>query len=289
MMRNLAKSILLAVLAICAWHPPTAGAQQHSLRQDSLQLEAVRLATEGQGDSARAFVRSHLAMRSPDDSLYAELLYTAGLVAGETDSALTYYRRVSIEHTNSEWADKSLLRIAQLSFVAGELRSAIRSADRILLDYPFSEVRAEAAYWSGRAQFELGETEQGCSLLRQAGEDAGENFELSNRARYYLQRCLDQATPALVDSAAANEADPSRPAGLTVFSVQVSAVASAAAADQLMRELKSQGYEPHVIRDSSDGLLKVRVGRFTRKADAQKLAGEIRSKRGGRPFVVEES
>ncbi len=289
MMRNLAKPVLLVTAAICVMQPPPASAQQDSLLQDSLQLEAVRLATEGQGDSARAFVRSHLAMLSPNDSRYAELLYTAGLVAGDTDSALTYYRRVSIEHTNSEWADKSLLRIAQLSFISGELRSAIRSADRILLDYPFSEARAEAAYWSGRAQFELGETEQGCSLLRQAGEDAGENFELSNRARYYLQRCLNQETPALSDSAAANEPAPQRPAGTTVFSVQVSAVASAAAADQVMRDLKSLGFEPHVIRDSSDGLLKIRVGRFTRKAEAQKLAGEIRSKRGGRPFVVEES
>ena len=63
---------------------------------------------------------------------------------------------------------------------------------------------------------------------------------------------------------------------------------SAAAADEMMQRLHSEGYEPHVIRDS-DGLLKVRVGRFPRRADAEALLAELRSKIGGSPFVVEGS
>ncbi|MFQ5702869.1 MAG: SPOR domain-containing protein [Gemmatimonadales bacterium] len=281
--------LLLTVAVISAPHASIVAAQGDSILRDSLQLEAIRLATEGQGDSARAFVRSYLASLSPDDSLYAEMLYTAGLVADNTDSALTYYRRVSIEHANSGWADKALLRIAQLSFVAGELRPAIRSADRILLDYPFSDALPEAAYWSGRARLELGDVEQGCSLLERAQAGVGENFELANRVRYYLQRCAALAANRTGDSATPGPSKPEAPGGRTVFSVQVSAVASAAAADEMMRKLNSQGYKPHVIRDSHDGLLKIRVGRFAKKAQAQKLAAELRRKIGGKPFVVEES
>jgi cell division septation protein DedD len=69
--------------------------------------------------------------------------------------------------------------------------------------------------------------------------------------------------------------------------VQVAAVQTATAADEVMRTLHAAGYDPHVVRDT-DGLFKVRVGRFAGRQDAQHLAGDVRSKLGGSPFVVEE-
>ena len=64
-------------------------------------------------------------------------------------------------------------------------------------------------------------------------------------------------------------------------------VSTAAAADQAMRELRAEGYNARVFRDE-DGLLKVRVGRFRRRQDADALLSELRNRVGGRPFVVEE-
>jgi cell division septation protein DedD len=72
-----------------------------------------------------------------------------------------------------------------------------------------------------------------------------------------------------------------------LFAVQVAAVRNAAAADQSMQALKRAGYEPRVTRDT-DGFLKVRVGRFKTRTEAQRLASEIRQKAGLTPFVVEE-
>jgi cell division septation protein DedD len=54
-----------------------------------------------------------------------------------------------------------------------------------------------------------------------------------------------------------------------------------------MRSLKAQGYAARVSRDA-DGYLKVRVGRFTTRAEAERLAREVKRKVGGTPFVVEE-
>jgi cell division septation protein DedD len=71
------------------------------------------------------------------------------------------------------------------------------------------------------------------------------------------------------------------------YAVQVSAVRSAGSADQAMKVLKTYGYEPRVSRDA-DGFLRVRVGRFKTKAEAQRLAADIKRKVGGAPFVVEE-
>jgi hypothetical protein len=212
--------------------------------------------------------------------MYPGALFAAGVVAENSDSAMSYFRTVSIEYPRSEWADKALLRMAELRFAAGELRSAARSAERVLLDYPFSTVLPRAAFWAGRAHLELGEIEDGCDLLRRAQEGAVDDIELTNRSRYYLQRCPGVApeTPAPTTATDAR----------TVFSVQIAAVSTAAAADEIMQGLHRQGYEPHVVRDS-DGLLKVRVGRFANRAEAQALAAELKSKLGGSPFVVEGS
>ena len=256
-----------------------------SAQQDSLLQNAIRLATEGQADSARSLTSAWMARLTPSDSTYPEALYAAGVVAGDTESALNYLRRVSIEYARSQWADDALLRMSQLAFAEGQLRSAIRSADRILLDYPYSEIQADAALWSGRSHLELGEVDEGCPLLQRAAEAAEDSFEVENQARYLLQRCPSSDAGA----GTAERADPNaQRGGQTVYSVQVAAVQSAAAADEMMQRLHGEGYEPHVIRDE-DGLLKVRVGRFPRRADAEALLGELRSKLGGSPFVVEGS
>ncbi len=256
-----------------------------SAQQDSLLQNAIRLATEGQADSARALTNAWIARLTPSDSTYPEALYAAGVVAGDTESALTYLRRVSIEYARSEWADDALLRMSQMAFAGGQLRSAIRSADRILLDYPFSEILADAALWSGRAHLELGERDEACPLLQRAIETAEDNFEVENQARYLLQRCPSGDETDEQDERANPTA---QRGGQTVYSVQVAAVQSAAAADEMMQRLHREGFEPHVVRDA-DGLLKVRVGRFPRRADAEALLGELRSKIGGSPFVVEGS
>jgi hypothetical protein len=251
-------------------------------------LEAVRLVTEGQGDSARMIVQRQLRAVSATDPFYPEVLFTAGVVSADEESALAYFRRVSIDYSNSDWADQALLRLAQLAYAAGDLNAALRSADQVLLDYPFSDVRPQAAFWAARAQLDLGSTASGCRLMQRAYQQAADDVELANRARFYLQRCSEAiAEPA---DSMPEEQEPPEPApdsGPTVYSVQVAAVGSAVAADQVMRQLREAGYDSHVMRDA-DGLLKVRVGRFRNRSEAQALARQIKSRIGGEPFVVEE-
>jgi tetratricopeptide (TPR) repeat protein len=270
--------ILSLVLMACLFSPSSA-------QQDSLLQDAIRLATEGQIDSAQSLASAWIARLTPSDSTYPEALYAAGVVASDKETALNYLRRVSIEYSRSQWADDALLRMAQLAFADGQLRSAIRSADRVLLDYPFSDILANAALWSGRAHLELGEREEGCPLLQRAVEAAEDNFEVENQARYLLQRCPSSGA-ATESPERANRV--AQRGGQTVFSVQVAAVRSAAAADEMMQRLHREGYQPHVVRDD-DGLLKVRVGRFPRRAEAEALLAELRNKLGGSPFVVEGS
>lgn len=265
-------------------------------QEDPLLSTAVQLATEGYSDSARTLVQQRLSALSPSDPLYPQALYAAGVVATDVNEALNYFRRVSIEYSRSSWADRALLRLAQLAFAAGDAQGALRSSQRILTDYPLSEVHAEANFWAGRAYLELGNAEEGCRLLSEAEREANvvpdtpdttvtADIELAHRAGYHLQRCASVFAGS--DSAAADSAvSPPQPEGPVIYSVQVAAVGTATAADQVMRSLNVAGYDPYVMRDT-DGLFKVRVGRYAARQEAQQLAQDIRRKLGGSPFVVE--
>lgn len=271
---------LAAVLLLWA-APARAQLAPAPMTADSVLALALRLVTEGRGDSARALVRARLRQLSPSDTLYPEALFVAGSVSASIDSAMFHFRRVALDYTSSRWADDALLRVAQLAFAAGDLETARRSTQRVLSDYPFSDVRAVAAYWAGRVLLEDDQLTEACAFLRQARAEAGDDIELANRTAFYLQRCSTvAAAPATPDTSRAA-------AGGTVFTVQVAAVRTAAAADDLMRSLRTAGYQSRVVRDT-DGLLKVRAGRFRTRADAERLRDELRRKLGGQPFVVEE-
>jgi cell division septation protein DedD len=272
----------LAVLLVLTAFGGAAQAQDDSLFADTVLNAAVRLAAGGQGDSARALVRGRIAALSPVDSAYPAALYAAGLVAGSAESALTYFRRVSIEYTQSPWAAPALVRLAQYAYASGDFATAVTSAERVLSDYPLSSARAAAAYWAGRAHLELSELAPACARMEQAQAEAGPDIETANRARFYLQRCT-AAPPPPMDSAAA-----AAPPKTTQYSVQVGAVRSAAAANDLMQRLTQYGFPTRVVRDP-DGLLKVRVGPYKTRAEAQRASSRLKTRLGGSPFVVEES
>lgn len=279
---------LTLALALTLLAPVGLGAQQDTatvavVQLDSGLLEAVRLVTEGQGDSARQLVRARLAATAPTDSTYASVLYAAGIVASTLDSATLYLRRVSIEYPRSDWADRALLRLAQQLYGAGDLDGARRAAGRVLSDYPVSPAAPEASYWVARVALDRGDVGAACGYLAAAAEAATADVELTNRIAYHQQRCT--TAPAAEEEAPATPAP--RAASTTVFAVQVAAVGTAQAADEAMRQIAVAGFEPHVVRDT-DGLFKVRVGRFPDRAQAQAMRNRIRAALGGSPFIVEE-
>jgi cell division septation protein DedD len=280
---------IVAALALLPARLPAQGpagywAARDSLLADSALAEAVQLATEGQGDSARAVVRARIARLAPTDSLYPGALYAAGVVAADSDTALTYFRRVSIEYSQSVWAAAALVRTAQFAFAGGDFTTAATAAERVLSDYPHTAVRAAAAYWAGRAELELHDVAAACGHMREAETQAGTDAETANRARFYLQRCASVAGAPAESSGRAAASEGSG----TGYAVQVAAVQSPAAANDLMRSLVGAGYQTHVVRES-DGLLKIRVGHYRTRAEAERIAVRLKRKLGGNPFVVQET
>lgn len=278
--------ILLTCL-ILGLHAPALLAQEggpatrDTMQGDAQLLAAIQLASEGLADSARAIIRRRLMTTPTTDPVFPEILYSAGVVAGNADSAMLYLRRVSIEFSRSEWADKSLLRLTQLAFATGDIPAARRAAERLVEDYPTSPVLADGAFWAGRAHFEQNDLDGGCRYLAQAEDAATQNVELANRIRYYQQRCSAVAQAAR-DTTSIDTNQPGR----VTYSVQIAAVGNATAADNVTRQLAAEGYQPHIVME--DGLFKVRVGRFATRAEAERLVAPLRDATGGTPFIVEE-
>ncbi|HSE51090.1 MAG TPA: SPOR domain-containing protein [Gemmatimonadales bacterium] len=255
---------------------------------------AVRLAQDGLSDSARAVVGRILGSLAPTDSLYAEALYTMGfLAATETDRRL-HLRRVVVDYAQSDWADDALLQLAQLDYAVGNTEGTVRQIEILLRDYPATPVAGIAAFWGARAAGDRRDAATACRMADAGLHAAGDDVELRNQLEFQKQRCQGLASMA-AESARSPAAPPARPAeeppGRTPtqaarsgYFVQVSAVRTRAAANTEIAKIKRAGYTAILVQES--GLLKVRVGAFRTRAEADAAASEIRIRIGARPFVV---
>jgi len=291
------RTTLLPVLLAAALGAPTvAWAQSNPVLREALQLAA-----EGRGDSARALVNGVLAQARPGDTTYVEALFFRARIAGPADSAATDLRRVAFDYSGSRWADDALLQLSQLALTSGNPATAFELAERVRSDYPGSTLRPHAGLWAARAAFEIGEPRQACLLLDSVTTEAAGDVEFLNQVSFYRARCTAEVLaqpaprPAAADSAAAPTAKPPAtpapaPAAIAPvrarYDVQVAATSSASAARDLARRLTAAGYRARVVLEGR--LHKVRVGPYTTEAAADSAARATRRFVRGTPFVVRQ-
>jgi cell division septation protein DedD len=278
-----------------------------SAQDDSRLVAAVRLAQDGQGDSARAIVLALMNQTPQSDTLYPQIVYTMGVVARDPLDRSRNLRRVAIEFAGSNWADDALLGLAEEDFAAGRAGESLHSLERIRADYPSTPLLPVVAYWAARANFELRHTAEACRWLNEGVAMAGEDVELQNQFSFYQPRCAGvpaattaepqrsdtvmtanppARTPATTPATVPTEPPAAQPSVGPAFSVQIAAVASDAAAEGTLRQLRDAGYDPHVVHEG--GFVKIRVGRYADRVQAAAAASQIRTRLGGSAFVVEE-
>ena len=291
---------LVLLAALCAWPAGQALAQS-----DPRLAAAVRLAQEGQGDSARAVVERLLGATSPTDSIYPEILLAAATTAASTVDRQRSLQRIVVEYPFSDWADDALLGLAELEYANGNLAAAARGLERLRVDYPSSPLYPSAALWAARTYFDLKDSSAACRWIADGVAHASADVEVQNQLAYYRQRCASvTAQPADSGSAAPDTAAPHRdstattpappapgtagraaaPTARTIYRVQIAAATSKAAADVAVRRLKAMGVGSVVFRDK--GLFKVRGGAYATRAEAARAAARLRARLGGTPFVV---
>lgn len=255
---------------------------------DARLVEALRLAQSGQVDSGRAIVRRLLATLSPADSVYPQALLAAAKIAPDAQVVATNLNRIVVEYGSSPWADDALLLLTQLYFAQRDAAQTIQAAERLNRDYPDSPLRARAGFAAARAYFEMKNETRGCELIQQAMDGAGDDVEFRNQVSFYAARCA-AAPAATVPPPPVTPPPAATPADTTprAWAVQVLAVKSAAQVDDMLTRLKVMGFDARVVRDTS-GFFKVRVGRYATREEAQRALQRVRTKVGGRPFIVGE-
>jgi cell division septation protein DedD len=198
-----------------------------------------------------------------------------------------------VDYAQSDWADDALLQLAQLDYAIGNTEATVRQIEVLLRDYPATPMAGIAAFWGSRAAGDRRDAATACRMADAGLLAAGDDVELRNQLEFQKQRC--QGLASMAASSPRSPAPPERPAaeppgptptraGRSGYFVQVSAVRTQAAANTEIARIKRAGYTAIVVRES--GLLKVRVGAFRTKADADAAASEIRTRIGARPFVV---
>jgi hypothetical protein len=247
---------------------------------------AVSLAQAGRADSARAVVRRLLATLAPQDTIYPEALYVqGGMLASDPRSAATSLQRVVVEYGRSSWADDALLRLAQLYEAQNDPASAIQSVERLRRDYADSPHLPRAEFVGARSAFDLRDETRGCAYVRDALAGAGDDIELKNQVAFYAERC--QAPSPSVASTSTSVDTQAHRGGGSRFAVQVLMGKSGPQIDDMLGRLKTMGFSAHVVRDSS-GYMKVRVGPYATRDAAQRAQGQLKTRFGGQPFLVEE-
>ena len=249
-------------------------------QQDERVVAAVRMAQEGSSDSARARIQSLLASLPANDPVYPEALYAAGTIAPTAPGAQRYFRRVALEYSFSPWADDALLRLAQIRYVSHDPLGTVRAVERLRTDYPASPLLPTAAYWAARASVDLNDQDAACGWVSLGLSRTGGNVETVNQLRYFSGRCGDGVSADPQPSQGGQAAPPAGP----LYRVQVVALSSRAAADEVAAGLRNLGYTVSIVEDA--GLYKVRAGAYPDRPPADEAVRAIRSRIGGQPFVV---
>lgn len=91
------------------------------------------------------------------------------------------------------------------------------------------------------------------------------------------------ATPATKSEPAATSGEPSGPG----FAIQVAAVREAGEADAMVKRLAAKGYSAYVFRPAkSDGIYRVRVGKFKDRREADTVAARLQKEEQFKPWIV---
>lgn len=266
-MIRLGVSMLLAVVLLSL--APAAARSQTDDRLDAAELAA----DAGDVTQAREYLRGWLdseAAARPDADVGRALFLRARL-AENVDSAEVDYLEAAVRG-GEDYAALARLRLAQLRLTSGRPATAAADLELLRADFPGSPLVTESWLWSGFAMESLGDPTSACAAWKRAAEGPPSD-PVASQARDGLSACgLGQTVEA----------------PLPGYTVQLGAFGRREAAVDIRSRASATGVDARMHEpDSSTPLYRVRVGHFTRKDDAARLAVRLRSD-GFEAIVVSE-
>jgi len=282
--------------------------------------EISRLAQEGYGDSARATIARILGKTAETDASFPEALFTSGFISRTGDSMRSVFARIVVDFPASAWADKALVRLAQLEFGFNNMDKVVTDISRLFTDYPNSAVLATGALWGARAAFRQQKMQLGCDWLTRGITTVGDDLELKNQLQFAKQSCNIgpgvQYAPVVPESLRVGP--PPRPATDTTaapvpppppppppapkgskppaakapaanpaspWRVQVAAISDIVVIHRVEQQIVAAGFKAYTV-PGPKGLTKIQAGPFATRAAAVAQLAKLKTAIGGSPFVV---
>ena len=237
-------------------------------------LEAAEMAADaGDVERAREYLRSWLDSESAarPDADVGRALFLRARLAENVDSAEVDYLEAAVRGGES-YAALARLRLAQLRLTSGRPATAAADLELLRADFPGSSLVPESWLWSGFALEGLGDPASACAAWTRAA-DGSPSDPIVSQARDGLSAC-DSGQIARH--------------GTDCYTVQLGAFGRREAAEDIQSRATTTGVDVRIHDpDTSTPLYRVRVGHFTRKDDAARLAVRLRSD-GFEAIVVSE-
>jgi len=291
---------VLFVGAIMAASPRALAGQAPILPTTPQLQEVVRLAQEGYGDSARAVVARIKIRTQTTDPIFPEVLFAAATVARTGEEMRNNFVKIVVDYPNSAWADKALLRLAQLDYGGGKYDGTIEKVHRFFTDYPNSNLLPSAALWGARAAFDRQQMQQACDWLTRGIAAAGSDVELKNQLEFAKQRCAlnpgaefapvvpeslrVKSAPAARDTVTTRAPAPAK-SPASPWRVQVAAIADRAAIARLVQQIERAGFTAYKV-PGPRGLTKIQAGPFATREKAKAALPKVKAAVGGSPIVI---
>lgn len=258
-------------LAACLLVPAVGSAQASD--EAAARLDRVQAAVDsGKVDAARASLESWLASHreeaTEDERERARFLRAR--LASDAAEAESIYRRFAVD-AGSRYAPMARLRLGQLRLAGGRQDQALRDLELLRADFPGHPLVAESWYWTGLARRAAGRPDEACEALRRAARAAEDSDRdgLAARARQEARACdEDEVAPSEDETASSGDE------AAASWTVQVGAFSTRDAAGSQLDRLDREGHDGRLV-PGDDGLVRVRVGRFAREADADRLADRL--------------
>lgn len=297
------RACALAVLACVAAAP--LGAQTPTLAKTDSLIAA------GHYDEARQTLqhwkRTYPAGTPMSDSTRARSIMLEARLTPEIAQAQELLLAIALTHPTTRHAPEALLRLGQSFAAAGDHRRARNYLDRLVSDYPRSELRPYAVVWLARSQVALGSATQACTLVRNALRQPSLSTEESQllkieepaacnaQQRSVAAAAESSSTPR--STATRESGSSSQPARTTAgaaqntrtassssttparFALQAGAFRDVQGARDLVQRLQRANYRSRIVTVPGTNLYRVRVGSWTTRDAAVRELAELRAKR----------
>lgn len=271
--------------------------------QDATLARVDSLTSSGRLSEARSTLAAWRARHptgSPaaDPAAHAQALFLEGRLATDGAAAIDSYLALALAYPTSGLAPAALLRLGQGLLASGDAPRAAAYLERMTTDYPRASERPAGLLWLARAHAAARRTDRACTAARSGLQATTADPAILALLRVEEEDACRVAEPQAQPPAARTDPTPPPPARAEPpapaqqradarFAAQAGAFRDHDAARALAQRLARAGFDARVVLLDGSALARVRIGRFTRAADAEAEAARVRA-RGFEAIVIDD-